>query len=188
MDNHKDLFLGFTSVNDLLSQMFRYKQVNLPKLINLAVAMTILLFTIPALENYVWSPFWTLLVFFGVVILDFITAVASSWDKRKFVTSKAIKVPFTILAYLLLFAILHLLSKVIIAFNADDILNPKAFRLLAISTYFLCFAINLLSALKHMSNMGLIPKQVAKFIERFIDIQKGKIDKEIDNNINQEKP
>lgn len=182
MTTHDNTFLGFTSVKDLIRQMFKYDQVNMPVLLNFATFMTLTLLFVPFLENYIWSPFWTLFVFVGVVMLDFITAVSASWKEKKFVTSKAIKVPFTLMAYIILFSILHSLGKVVEAFEMHHILNPIAFRFLAISVYFLCFAINLLSALKHMAKMGLIPKPVARFIEKFIDIQKNRIDKNVLDN------
>jgi hypothetical protein len=167
------------SIKTILNCMFKYKQVNLSKLLNYTTGMTLVLLFVPFLEKWIWSPFWTLIIFMMVVILDFITAVACSWNEKKFVTSKAIKVPFTLVAYFILFAILHSLEKVVGAFEMHNILNPEAFRFLAISTYFLCFAINLLSALKHMSKLGLVPKAVEKYISRFIDVHKNKFDKEM---------
>jgi hypothetical protein len=147
--------------------------------------MTLALLFIPFLEDYVWHPFWTIIVFVVVVLWDFVSAVAVNIKSSKFVTSKAIKLPFTLAAYVLLFAILHSLSKVIEAFEMDTILNPVAFQFLAKSVYFLCFAINLLSALKHMSLLGLLPAQVSKFIEKFIDVHKNKLETTItDNTIN----
>jgi hypothetical protein len=183
----KSIF-GFTSFTDLAKQMFKYDQVNLHKLLNLAIAMTLFLFFLPFLEQYIWSPFWTLGIFYAVLTLDFVTAVAASWDERKFVTSKAIKFPFTAVSYFILFGILHSLGKAVEAFQLSDVLNPVAFRFLAISTYFLCFTINMLSSLKHMSKLGLIPRAVAKYIERFIDIHKNKLEEQAETIINPEKP
>lgn len=185
---HDNTFMGFTSFTDLFQQMFKYNQVNMSKLLNLATFMTLILLFFPFLEQWVWTPFWTLIVFFGVVLLDFITAVASSWNEKRFVTSKAIKVPFTLISYFILFAVLHSLGKVVESFELGHILNPVAFRFLAISTYFLCFAINLLSALKHMAKLGLIPPAVARFIEKFIDIHKNKLDAQLDKEIPGEAP
>jgi phage-related holin len=153
------------------------------KLLNYTTAMTLILLFVPFLEKWVWSPFWTLIIFMLVVLLDFITAVAASWNEKKFVTSKAIKVPFTLVAYFILFAILHSLGKIVEAFEMNNILNPVAFKFLAISTYFLCFAINLLSALKHMSKLGLIPHAVERYISKFIDVHKNKFDQELTKEV-----
>lgn len=182
-------FFGFTGVFDLLNSMFKYNQVNISKALNLAFIMTFILLFAPFLEHYIWSPMWTLFVFYAVVSLDFITAVAASWNEKKFVTQKAIKVPFVMVSYFILFAILHSMGKVVEAFELGDILNPSAFRFLSISVYFMCLFINLLSSLKHMSKLGLIPKAVAVYIERFIDVHKNKMEKQIDSySEDKEKP
>ena len=167
--------------------MFKPEQMRLNNLFLFSMITTLVLLFVPFLEEYVWSPFWTIIVFLAVVLLDFITAVASSWRERKFVTEKAIKVPFVICAYVVLFAVLHSLGRVIEAFNMGDMLNPIAFDYLAKSVYFLCFAINLTSALKHMANMGLLPKAVSTFIGKFIDIHKSRIDSQLEK-ISKTKP
>jgi hypothetical protein len=177
-DNH---ILGFKSFEDLLQQLFKYDQVKIGKLLNLATFMTLLLFFVPILEQYVWTPFWTLGLFYLVLTLDFITAIFASWGEKKFVTSKAMRFMVSAPAYFILFAILHLLGKVVAAFEMGDVLNPVAFRFLAITTFFLCLTINLLSALKHMSKLGLIPPAVAKFITKFIDVHKNKLETISDN-------
>ena len=181
MTNAEKTLLGFTDGYDLLRTMFKYHQINISKILNLAYIMTLVLLFTPFLEKYIWSPFWTLLFFYAVIMLDFVTAVASSWEERKFVTQKAIKVPVVIMAYTMLFLVLHSMSRVVEAFNLVSVLNPDAFRYLAITTYFLCVFINFLSALKHMSKLGLIPKAVSKYIERFIDVHKNKMNNDVDD-------
>lgn len=161
--------------------MFKPEQMRINNLLLLSMGLTLVLLFLPFLETYIWSPFWTIIVFLAVVLLDFITAVASSWRQTKFVTEKAIKVPFVIAAYVVLFAILHSLGRVVEAFNMGDLLNPIAFDYLAKSVYFLCFAINLTSSLKHMANMGLLPRAVATFIAKFIDIHKNRLNKELES-------
>ena len=181
MTNADKTLLGFTDGYDLLRSMFKYHQINISKILNLAYIMTLILLFTPFLERYIWSPFWTILFFYAVILLDFITAVAASWDEKKFVTQKAIKVPVVIMAYTMLFIVLHSMSRVVEAFNLVSVLNPDAFRYLAITTYFLCFFINFLSAIKHMSKLGLIPNAVSKYIEKFIDVHKNKMDKGVDD-------
>jgi len=173
--------LGFTDGYDLLRTMFKYHQINLTKILNLAYIMTLILLFTPFLEKYIWSPFWTILFFYAVIMLDFVTAVAASWDEKKFVTQKAIKVPVVVMAYTMLFIVLHSMSRVVEAFNLVSVLNPDAFRYLAITTYFLCLFINFLSAIKHMSKLGLIPTVVSKYIEKFIDVHKNKMNSDVDD-------
>lgn len=181
MTNADKTLLGFTDGYDLLRSMFKYHQINISKILNLAYIMTLILLFTPFLEKYIWSPFWTILFFYAVIMLDFVTAVAASWEEKKFVTQKAIKVPVVIIAYTMLFVILHSMSKVVEAFNLVSVLNPDAFRYLAITTYFLCLFINFLSAIKHMSKLGLIPTAVSKYIERFIDVHKNKMNNDVDD-------
>ncbi len=154
---------------------------NKTKILNLAYIMTLILLFTPFLEKYIWSPFWTILFFYAVIMLDFVTAVAASWDEKKFVTQKAIKVPVVVMAYTMLFIVLHSMSRVVEAFNLVSVLNPDAFRYLAITTYFLCLFINFLSAIKHMSKLGLIPTVVSKYIEKFIDVHKNKMNSDVDD-------
>jgi len=181
--NHTTI-LGFQSWREIFKQMFKYHQMRLSLLINISIAMTLIFLTVPLLEEWLWSPLWTLFLLIAVIILDFISAVASNWEKDKGLkTEKAIKVPVTIAAYIILLAIMNSLGKAVTAFEMDEIFNPVAFDYMAKSVYFLCFSINFISALKHMSNLGLIPKPVAKFIERFIDTHKNRIEEVIDNKI-----
>ena len=168
--------LGFQTCNEVVCAMFRPKQVNLKNLILLSMGFILLTGMLPFLEKFVWSPFWTLIFFFFIVLWDFVSAVAVNHKKEGFVTSKAKKVPIVLVAYTMLFATLHLMAPLIEAFNMHNILNPIAFQYLAKGVFFLCISINFLSALKHMSMLGLIPKQVAKFIEKFIDIHKKRLD------------
>lgn len=175
---------GISSFYDLCKSMFKLGQVKMARLINVSIAITMLLIFIPALEEWVWSPFWTLILLVGVITLDFISAVASNWGKEKFKTEKAAKVPIVIFCYILLLAILNSLGKVMESFEMDHIFNPIAFDYLAKSVYFLCFSINFLSALKHMSNLGLLPKQVSNYIAKFIDIQKNKMETAVVGEIN----
>ena len=181
MTNTEKTLLGFTDGYDLLRTMFKYHQINISKILNLAYVMTLVLLFTPFLEKYIWSPFWTILFFYAVIMLDFVTAVAASWDEKKFVTQKAIKVPVVVMAYTMLFIVLHSMSRVVEAFNLVSVLNPDSFRYLAITTYFLCLFINFLSAIKHMSKLGLIPTVVSKYIERFIDVHKNKMNSDVDD-------
>lgn len=177
--NHTTI-LGFKSFGDVFKQMFKYHQMNMSLLINTSIAMTLIFLTLPVLEKFIWSPFWTLFLLIGVIILDFISAVAANYKKDKGLkTEKAIKVPVTIAAYIILLAICNNLGRAIDEFGMAEVFNPVAFDYMAKAVYFLCFSINLISALKHMSNLGLIPKPVAKFIERFIDTHKNKIEETI---------
>jgi hypothetical protein len=73
------------------------------------------------------------------------------------------------------------MARVVEAFNLVSVLNPDAFRYLAITTYFLCLFINFLSAIKHMSKLGLIPTVVSKYIEKFIDVHKNKMNSDVDD-------
>lgn len=181
-----NLFLGFSSIKDLFNQMFKYKQIKFFQLLLITLVMVLLLALLPKLETYIWSPFWTLSVFVAVILLDFVTAIACSWQEKKFVTSKAIKVPFTLVSYLLLFSILHNFGNVVIAFKMNNFMPAPAFYWIAKGVYIHCFLINLLSSLKHMSKLGLINKQVSKYIELFIDIHKNSTQQlgNTQNNIN----
>ena len=178
----QDTFMGFSQISDFVKAIFKPTQVNLKNLIILSMGFMFILDLIPTLEKWVWSPFWTLFVFYIVVLWDFVSAIAANHKKSKegFVTQKAKRVPVVLMAYTFLFVVLHLMGKVVAAFEMDSILNPKAFDYLAKGVYFLCFFINVLSAIKHMSILGLIPKQVANFIEKFIDIHKNKITKSVE--------
>jgi len=184
-NNH---ILGFVSFSDLLKQLFKYDQIRMHKLLTITTIMTLIILFIPFLEQYVWSPFWTLGLFYLVLTLDFITAIAVTWSEKKFVTAKAMRFVVSAPAYFILFAILHSFGKVIEAFEMTDVFNPIAFRFLAIATYFLCITINLLSSLKHMSKLELIPPSIAKFITKFIDIHKNKLETISDNGGEVENP
>lgn len=173
--SYEQNILGFTGCNEIVCAMFKPKQVNLKNIILITMGFLFITSMVPFLEKWIWSPFWTLIFFYFIVLWDFVSAIAVNHKKEGFVTSKAKKVPIVLVAYTMLFASLHLLSAVIVAFNMQSMLNPDAFKYLAKGVFFLCVTINFLSALKHMSILGLIPKQVANFISRFIDVHKNKV-------------
>jgi hypothetical protein len=175
---HQHSFMGFEGFGEIIEAMFKPHQLQLKNLIILAMTVTLLLNFVPVLEAWIWSPFWTLVVFYVVVVWDFISAVAANNKKtgEGFITQKAKKVPIVIFSYTLLFIVLHLLGRVVEAMGVGDLLNPVAFDYLAKGVYFLCFFINFLSALKHMSMLGLLPASVTSFISKFIDIHKNKIE------------
>lgn len=177
MDTTAKTILGFHSWLDLLRSLFKPDKVRLKNLILLAMSFTLILNFVPVLELWVWSPFWTLIVFYAVLVWDFVAAILANNKVRgeKFITQKAKRLPVVIVAYTFLFAMLHLLGKIVAAFQMADMLNPDAFEYLAKGVYFLCFAINFMSAVKHMSLLGLVPKQVAMFLEKFVDIHKNKV-------------
>lgn len=180
LQKNKETFMGFEGLGDVLKAMFKHHQANLKNILLIVMTLVFLFDLFPFLEKWVWSPFYTFIIFAAVVTLDFVTAVAVNWEKEKFVTQKAIKFPFTLVAYLLLFGIVFNLPKVIDSFGVGDFISAEAFRLFAIGVYMLCFSINLVSAAKHLSILGLIPKAVANFITKFIDIHKGKVEAKLE--------
>lgn len=187
-------FLGFENFQDLMRQMFKYHQMQFSKLVNIALAMTFIILFIPFLEEWFWTPFWTLIVFAVVLLWDHITAVIANNHKLPaekkpgYVTEKAKRFPLALVAYITMFVVLHLLAKVIAAFEMNNILNPEAFEYLAKFVYFLCLTINMLSATRHMASAGMLPKQVSDFMQRFIDVHKKRAQDQILDNEPNEAP
>lgn len=177
-------FLGFSSFGDFFKTLFKTRMVGFHKILNFAFIMSIILLTVPWLEEWIWSPFWTLYVVIAVVVLDWITAIGANnyrltkKEREGFVTLKAVKFVVTLLSYLVLLVVLKLLSKAIEAFNMDSIINPDVFSVFATTVWFLIVVINIASSVSHMERMKILPSFLSKFVRNFIDVQKQRITKE----------
>jgi len=169
--------LGFSSFKDVLNALFGSRKKYHMK--------TILLFTFSfatltkLLEAWVWSPAWTLIPFTAILVWDFAGALTVAIkDGEGWQTDKATKFVFSVFAYWMLLAISFNMGSLTSAFQIN-VISTQVFSTFAISLYFFCFFVNLSSALRHMVNLGLIKGKVADFVNKFIDVQKKKLEAKV---------
>lgn len=178
-----DHLLGFYSLGDYFKTLFGDPQKTNLKLV--AIMTLVLGFVTSFIEQWVWSPLWTLLLLTIVICLDFIAAVAKNLDKEGFITNKAIKLPFVLLSYWVFLAIAYNLPALNKELGIEGI-GHDVFNIFSKSFYWLCLIINLQSLLHHASSLGLLPKPIANFVLKWIDRHKVVIEDKSLNSLSQE--
>lgn len=175
-----DHILGFKSFEDYFKTIFGDpRKVNLKIII---IMTAVLGFLTTFIEQWIWSPIWTLVLLTIIVCLDFVAAVSNNLNKEGFITEKAIKLPFVLLSYWCFLAIAYNLP----ALNRDlgiDGIGPEVFNIFSKSLYWLCLLINLQSLLRHSSALGLLPKPIANFFLRWIDQHKTRLQSESEDSL-----
>lgn len=165
--------LGYTSPKDLLNTLFgSFKHYKMTTLLPIATA-TALLLQVPFIEQYVWKPFWTLVLLTAVLAIDFVLAVTSAKHKgESFKTEKATKFIVSLLAYWFTLAIAYNMAPLMAAM---DVGGDAVWAYFAKAYFFFVFFLNLASAMRHMSDLGYLPKKVAAFFIKYIDTHKGRL-------------
>lgn len=169
-------FLGFTSFGDLLAAVFantkHYKKMNI-----LCLSLILSLFAVTFIENWVWAPFWSLMIFTAVFVLDFILAIfVAKKSGDSFQTNKAVRFVLSLTVAWLILAVMHNLGRMSMEMG-DGIVNERLFSTFATVCFFLWLLFNFASVIRHASALKLIPAPMAKFFIKQIDAYKGAISK-----------
>jgi hypothetical protein len=177
--NYQTHSLGFSSTQDFFKAVFGSpKKTNMKNLILLSIFIT--LGIVPFIENWIWSPFWSLMLFTAVFTLDFVAAIFVAMQKKDdlvvegFKTHKGLRFILSLGAAWVILAFAFNLQKL----NAEwgeDLLSSKVLNTFAIVMYLMWLLLNIASAVKHLSKLGLIPKPVAKFFIKYVDTHKNLI-------------
>ncbi len=179
--NNQDHILGFQSYKELLCTTFcNFKKYNMK---NIFLTSLLLATFSEVIEIWLWSPAWTLILFWLVFTLDFFSAVAVSISAEKkdkdvdvkgFNTRKATKFIISIIAATCVLVILHMLGKALTEYEFHKQI-VFAFEYMAITVYWMWLLFSFTSSLKHLSELGVVPTPIAKFIIKYIDNHKNKL-------------
>lgn len=194
----KPHFLGFISLHGFLTGVFgdlkQYKMNHILPLVILGTSF------ISFIEQWIWTPAWSLLLFSVVYILDFFAAVAVSIKKRRKIeedehkhplldddaffkdiregisTRKALRAGLSLMASLIVIAIIFNLEKLIEPLGDSSM---TIFSTIAIGFFVYWVLINIVSTLKHLSILGVVPKGMVDFFIKYVDTHKNIISKKI---------
>lgn len=137
------------------------------------------------IEDWVWSPFYSLMFFWVVILLDWVLAVFAS--KTGLETNKSIKFGLSWWAYNITFAVAYIMPKILVDLGMSSIISPEQAKLASRAYFLFCLIVNLLSVVKHMSRLGLLPKKIIQFLDKYLDIHKNAIEKTMSNELIQQK-
>ena len=170
MHNH---FFGFEGMKDLIQSISGSKFKALV-ILDLAGAFSIALASMVAsIELWVWSPFYSLVIYFVVLVADFVSGVMVGVKKRNegFLTQKAQRLPVILIGHLILLGVFYNLGKI----NHDlgiQGLNNVVFDGAARTAYFYVIGINLVSFIKNLVLLGALKGKAGEFLTKYVDTQK----------------
>lgn len=168
-----DHCLGFRSFDDFVSSATGLS-LRIFSLLDVLTAISLACTTIiSGVEMWIWSPFYSLVVYFIVLIADFSAGVAVGVKKRHegFLTAKAQRLPIIALAHLIILGIFFNLGRINHDLGIRD-LGSGIFDISARTVYFYILGVNLMSFFKNLALLGYLPKKVSDFLIRYIDTHK----------------
>jgi hypothetical protein len=171
MHNH---FLGFKSLKQMMLIVtgLQYKgPAAFNALLSIEVAMLTLVAT--AIEQWLWSPFYSLVIYFIVLTADFVSGIYVGMRVRKegFLTQKGQRLPVILVCHLVLLGVFYNLGRINEDLGVGGI-DAVIFEGVARAFYFYVISINLMSFIKNMVLLGYLKGAIADFFQRYIDKQK----------------
>lgn len=165
---------GFNSVKEALlvitgAKYKAFAMIDLCVSVILALSFDVIGIT----EKWVWSPFYSIVVYMCVLAADFISGVFVGMTKKRegFMTSKGQRLFIIFPTHFILLGVMFNLGRI----NADlgiKEIPASVFDLAARSFFFYVLIINLLSFAKNLSLLGLLKGKAAKLLEEYIDPHK----------------
>lgn len=190
-------FLGFLNLKDFFKSIFgEPRKYYLNNILLTALSINFIMTTF--IEQWVWTPAWTLLLFWGVLTLDFFCAVsvamlnqkkalektlppAKAVGLRGFSTEKATKFIVTLIVVTMVLMFLHLIDIAAVDMGMDKSISVYMDKF-SVVVYWVWLLFNFVSAIKHMTILGIVPEQIANFFIKYVDVQKNILTKKNDNN------
>lgn len=170
MHNH---ILGFKSFKELFLTVSGL-QFKIAALFNVLLSAEFAMLSLTGvLEQWLWSPLYSLVVYLLILTADFLSGIAVGMRVRNegFLTQKGQRLPVILICHLILLGFFYNLGRINndLAVKGVDVI---VFDGIARAFYFYVISINLISFLKNLVLLGYIKGAVADFFEKFIDKQK----------------
>lgn len=147
---------------------------NKAPVINLSIAIgAIVALAVGFVENWIWSPFWSLFLMWVLISADFVSGVSVAFKRKEgFHSNKALKSVRTIISYTVILGFVFNFPKINTVFGTSDVqgLIEKFPGYL----YMIIFTYLFLSFVKNLVLLGLIKGVVGKWIYDYIDVYKNK--------------
>lgn len=180
MHNH---FLGFKSISDLTASVIGTKVKALALMDVLLALVATSLSIIPFIEQWIWSPAYSLVFYFIILIGDFISGLAVGVIKRKegFLTQKAQRLPIIMVCHLILLGVAYNLGRVNNDLGVASI-GVAIFDSAARVIYFYVIGVNFFSFIKNITLLGYLKGEIGTFIMKYIDKQKNILEDHESNN------
>lgn len=164
---------GFTSWKQFFKIATGVQYKNLA-ILDIAVALQLaLLSMVHFIDTWVWSPPYSLIVYFVLLGADFLSGVAVGMKVKKegFLTAKGQRIFIIFPAHLIILGVLFNAGRI----NADlgiQQIGDGVFTFGARAFYFYVMGINLISFAKNLALLGMLPPQAAEFLAKYVDKNK----------------
>lgn len=123
------------------------------------------------ITEWVFTPSESFLALIGVIVMDHLSGMYRAYKNHSFETKKALRIFWTLLSHTALLSFSYNMAK-----GSDMFENMSQGIFLS-----LC-SVNLLSLIKNMSLLGWIPKGLADWLYKRIDVYKNEMDKKDPDN------
>lgn len=133
-----------------------------------AAIITVFLSVVSFVEQWIWSPLWSLLFFTVILSVDFLLSVIVDFKKEGLNTAKGIKFLMSVVVAWVVLGVAHNLSKLNIEFGTKAI-NSSIFDGFSTVIYMAWLLFNLASIIRHASILGYMPKPIATFFLKYIN-------------------
>lgn len=141
----------------------------------LSGSMSVLCFFIDFVTEWIFSPMWALILFWVLILFDFISALSVAYKRGDtFRSNKALKSVKVIVVYTFILGMFHNIPRINDEFGipeADFIIDKFPGAL-----YIYIFCIVLMSFIKNVVILGLFKGKAANFIYKYIDAYKNTVE------------
>lgn len=170
---------GFTSWKQFIKIATGIQYKNLA-ILDIAIALQLaLLSMVSFIDNWIWSPPYSLFVYFILLGSDFLSGVAVGMKVKKegFITAKGQRIFIIFPAHLVILGVLFNAGRINKDLGIQD--TPEAlFTGAARAFYFYVMGINLISFSKNLALLDMLPPKAAEFLAKYVDKDKNIVETE----------
>lgn len=174
VQNRNMHLFGFNSIRDFV-QVTTGAKYKLLALADFACALVVSLSLgiVEGVEHWIWSPFYTLVIYFAVLGADFLSGVAVGIKVRKegFITQKGQRLFIIFIVHFVLLGVMFNLGRINTDLGVEEI-PAKMFDVVARTFYMYVLGINIISFARNCSALGIIKGSIADFLVKNIDPHK----------------
>jgi Bacteriophage holin family len=127
------------------------------------------------IDNWVFTPSVSFVALIAIILMDHLTGMYRAYKNNAFETKKAVRIFWTLLSHS---------SLLMLSFNLSK--NSEMYVYVTNGIFATLVSVNFLSMIKNMSLLGWIPKELANWLYKKIDVYKNEMDqnsKDSGNNI-----
>lgn len=165
---------GFNSLSEFLNTLTgaKYKYLALYDFV-LAVTLSMGFEIVRIIEGWVWSPFYSLIIYIAVLLADFLSGIMVGMQKKGegFMTSKGQRLFIIVPFHLVILGTMFNLGRINNDFGLKQI-PPELFDVFARGYFVYVLGLNLISFAKNLSLLGFLKGKAADLLAKYVDPHK----------------